>query len=223
MKKIFLVLALLAGCLSLDAKSDDDQKPLYISVQGGTAINVYENYFTIASSDRSMFTWQGAVAVGYDIIQGITLRLQLESGKNIGACNVLQTSGGGFYPYNFYNVNGFADVILDLKGRQRMEDAFRPKLVGGVGAAYTFGFTDSGHPWQVVEKDNLAFGFRLGGIAEYNLNSSMAIFAEFTGEFFSDGYNGLQPSKKDKEQFTGYPGLPLDVRGLLSVGMLYRF
>ena len=216
-------MALLAGCASLGARTGDDRSPWYVSLQGGPMLNLYENYFTIASSDRSMFTWQGAVSVGYDIIPGICLRLQLESGKDIGACNVLQTSGDGFYPYNFYNVNTFADVILDLKGRQRMEDAFRPKLVGGVGAAYTFGFTDSGHPWQVVEKDNLAFGFRLGGIAEYDFDNGLGIFAELTGEAFTDGYNGLQPSKKDKEQFTGYPGLPLDLRGLFSIGLLYRF
>jgi hypothetical protein len=232
MKKVFLLVwALLAGGVLLGAnRSDDKDRPWYVSLSGGPMLNVYENYFTYGDNGKSLFSWQGALSVGYNFTQALGARLQVEGGQNLGACNTMETSARGFYPYNFYNVNVFADAVLDLLGLRYRDAAFRPKLLAGIGMGNTFGFNvpdgSLTHPWQwksLVKKSNMAFGFRAGAMAEYNFNSRLGIFAELLAEAYTDNYNGLQPTNEDKTQFKGYPGFPLDLRGLFMFGLLFRF
>lgn len=224
-KLILVVLTLLAGGMVLraDNLSSDRKSSFFVSLSGGPMLNIYENYFTYSENGKSLTSYQVALSLEYDYSRAVGFRFQTEFGKNVGACNVMETSEGGFYPYNFHNITGFGDVILDLAGLAQSDSPFSIKLFAGAGAAYTFNFTDSGHPWQIVNDKNWAFGFRFGAIAEYNLPFGLGVFAELYPEFYTDGYNGLEPSNEDMKRFDGYPGFPLDIRGLFTFGVLYRF
>ena len=230
MKKLFLLgMALLSG-LSLAVAQPADSAPshaksFYISLQGGPVLDIYENAFSYRENGRNLelIKYQGSLALGYDFSDSFGLRLSGAYGSDAGACNVRQTSGGGFYPYTFRHVTGFLDGIINLNGLAGNITYFRPKLYAGLGGAHTFGFTDPGHPWQRVTPKNNAFGFRLGFIAEYTFKSGFGIFADLCGEGWTDNYNGLKPSKEDQKDYEGYAGFPLDLRGLFGAGIVYHF
>ena len=225
MKKFFLVaMGLVAGTMLLYAGNHSEKKSGFtVSLGAGPMVNIYENYFSYKGSGKSLVTPQIALSVQYDYSRVIGFRLQAEYGNNAAACNVVQTSGGGFYPYQFKNIAGFGDIILDLVGLSRGTSPFRAKLFAGAGGAYTFNFTNSGHPWQKVSDKNTAFGFRMGAIFEYAFPFGLGIFADVYPEFFTDRYNGLEPTDEDFKQTDGYPGFPLDIRGLVMFGVSYRF
>lgn len=194
-------------------------------VQGTTALDIYENAFSYRENGQlaDLFTFQGALGVGYDFSEAFALRTLVAFGNDAGAANTRETSGGGFYPYSFKHVNLFLDAVLNLSGLNGKATAFRPKVYTGVGGAVTFGFTDAHHPWQQITPKNKAFGFRAGFIAEYTLESGLGFFADFCGEAYTDMYNGLMPSAEDQQQYEGYGGFPFDVRGLISLGLVYYF
>lgn len=195
------------------------------SVSGGPALGLYENAFSYRDQGRTMdlLNLGGALAVGYDFSESFGLRLQAAFGKDAGACNTRETSAHGFYPYSFNHVNAFADAILNLNGLSDRATSFRSKVYAGLGGAYTFGFTDSGHPWQKVNDKNTVFGIRGGFIEEYSFRSGLGFFIDICGEAYTDMYNGLMPSEEDQKQFEGYGGFPLDLRGIVSFGIIYRF
>ena len=228
-KTVCIGAALLLGAATLCAQNSEPApshaRRVFVSLQGGTALDVFENAFTYRENGKTLklFTLQGAASAGYDFNDSYGLRLQAAFGNDAGACNVRETSGGGFYPYSFRHVTAFADVLLNLNGLAGKVTAFRPKLYVGVGGAYTFGFTDAKHPWQQVTKKNFVPGFRAGFIAEYDLPSGFGFFADLGGEAFQDMYNGLMPSKEDQKKYEGYPGFPMDLRGMLSLGIIYHF
>lgn len=227
---ICIVCALCLGATVMSAQEERQTPPshakrVYIALQGGPALNIYENAFSYEDNGRAMdlFTFQGALAVGYDFSEVFGLRLQGAFGKDAGACNVRETAGGGFYPYSFRHVNLFADAVLNLAGFGGRSTAFRPKLYAGLGAAHTFGFTDAKHPWQKVVGRNTVFGARGGFIAEYTFNSGIGLYADLCGEAYNDMYNGLMPSEEDQKRYEGYAGFPLDLRGIVSLGVVYHF
>ena len=74
-----------------------------------------------------------------------------------------------------------------------------------------------------MSNENTAFGFRGGFIGLYNISNSFGIFADLCGEAYSGNFNGLQPSEADQAQVEGYAGFPLDLRGIVSLGVLFRF
>ena len=41
-------------------------------------------------------------------------------------------------------------------------------------------------------------------------------------EAYRDNYNGLQPTEHDQTAYTGYAGFPLDLRPMLSLGVIFR-
>lgn len=225
--------ALVLGAASLWASGDrkvSDDAPshagtIYISLQGGPVFNLYENAFSYRDNGRlaELFTPQGALSFGIDFSDVFGIRIMAEGGSDAGACNVRETSGGGFWPYRFYNADVFADAVLNLSGLAGRITRFRPKVYAGLGAAHTFAFTDSGHPWQKVSGSNTVPGFRGGFIAEFTGNSGFGVFLDLCGEAFSDMYNGLMPSAEDQKNYEGYGGFPLDLRCILSVGLVYHF
>jgi len=221
--------ALMVGVVSLSAQpaepAPSHARSIFVSLQGGTALDIYENAFSYRENGQllKLFTFEGAVSVGYDFNDSYGIRLQGAFGNDAGACNTRQTAARGFYPYSFRHVTAFADVLINLNGLSGRVTAFRPKLYAGVGGAYTFGFTDSKHPWQKVTPKNIVPGFRGGFITEYDFPSGFGFFADLGGEAFHDMYNGLRPTKEDQEAYEGYAGFPLDLRGRLSLGIIYHF
>ena len=161
---------------------------------------------------------------GYDVNEVFGVRLSASYARNAGACNTRNTSAHGFYPYTFSSVNVFADAILDMHGLSDMATFFRIKLYGGLGLGHTFHMTESNHPWQEVTDPNTVFGFRFGGIVEYNFTDHIGIYGDLCLEAYTDQYNGLMPGAKEQaNDFEGYGGFPLDLRIPLSFGILYRF
>lgn len=198
----------------------------YAGLQAGPVLNIYENYFSYGENGKAMglFTCQAGFVGGYDVNDIFGLRLCAAYAKNAAACNTKNTSAHGFYPYTFNSVNVFADAILDLYGLSDLATFFRIKLYSGLGLGHSFNMSDSQHPWQKVSDPNTVFGFRFGGIVEYNINDHIGIFGDLCGEAYTDKYNGLMPSKEEQiSDYEGYGGFPLDLRGLVSFGVLYRF
>lgn len=228
MKRFLSLGVTILASVTLFAASPADSRTnkFYVALQGGPMLNVYENAFSYWDNHclQKLITLQGGVAVGYAFTDVFSLRLSASYAKNAGACNVRETSGNGFYPYTFHSVNTFADAVLDLNGLAGKLSAFRPLLYGGLGCAYSFDFTDPKHPWQKLETPDTSFGFRFGFIAEYGFSKHFGIYADLCGEGYTDLYNGLAPSRKEQqENFEGYGGFPLDLRGLASLGLIFWF
>lgn len=224
MRKLFLITAVaVLGVFSLSAQPIDRlTHPLNVSIFGGGMVSFNENSFTYRDNNHTLGLLgpQGGIAVGYDITQTAGARLSVSYGWNSGACNVLQTAARGFYPYRFSSVNVFADMLVKIV---TTENGFSPMVYGGVGLGHSFGFTDSGHPWQDVSPRNNAFGFRFGAIAQFAVASNVSLFIDLCGEAYTDTYNGLRPTAQDQADVDGYAGFPFDLRALLSFGCTYHF
>ena len=197
----------------------------YIGLQAGPMLNLYENTFSYKDNGKTLdlITFQGGIVTGYDFNEIFGLRLSASYAKNASACNVRQTSGGGFYPFTFSSFNVFADAVLNLTGLAKRVSPFSVSLYGGLGLGHTFHMSDAHHPWQVPNDPNTAFGFRFGGVAEYSFSPHFGIFADLCGEAYTDNYNGLKPTREEQADYEGYGGFPLDLRGLVSFGLKYRF
>ena len=198
----------------------------YLGAQLGPMLNIYENHFSYKENGKGwgLVTYQAGIVGGYDVNDIFGLRLSVSYAKNAGACNTRDTAAHGFYPYTFSSINAFADAILDMHGLSDLSTFFRIKLYGGIGLGHSFHMTDSTHPWQKVTEPNTVFGFRFGAIFEYNITDHLGVYGDLCGEAYTDKYNGLMPGKDEQEQnIEGYGGFPLDLRGLVSVGVLYRF
>ncbi len=228
MKKITSIFAiLLFGAVSLSAQNAfvGGHSAWTFALQGGPMYSISENHFSYREHGKGwgLFTLQGAAAIGYEFTEGLGVRVSVGYGNNASAANSHDT-GGGFYPYQFKSVNAFLDGTLDLNGNYAKERAFRPRLYAGIGLGHTFNFTDAKHPWQgaFITTRNNVFGFRGGFVAEYDFDDWFGIFADLCGEAYRDKYNGLQPTDQDQSFFKGYAGFPLDMRFILSFGVIFR-
>ena len=231
-KSAVLILALLCSVLSLRAQGG--YKTLvpyseYVSVQVGEMFSYGENAFTYIdnSAGSDLFHPVFAIAAGRGFGNVFEGRVSLSYGKNSGACNSLNTAARGFYPYTFRSLNLFGDVVL--KGiNQRFAtnrfSVFFPKIYVGVGVGYSFDFSDPRHPWQDVSENNFALGVRMGFIGEYDFSPHLGVYFDICAEGFTDLYNGLRPTEADQDLYEeGYAGFPMDVRGMVSFGVTYRF
>ncbi len=223
-----VTLAIMMSCALASAQpvKHSHEGRFYLGVQQGPMLNIYENYFSYRENGKTwgLITYQAGLVGGYDINDIFGLRISASYAKNAGACNTRETSAHGFYPYTFSSVNVFADAMLDIHGLADMLTFFRIKLYGGLGVGHSFHMTDPNHPWQEVNDPNTVFGFRLGGIFEYNITDHIGIYGDICGEAYTDKYNGLLPSAEEQaNNYAGYGGFPLDLRGLISIGILYRF
>lgn len=227
-----LVLSLVPG---ISARGQETagrpEYPWHASINVGMVGNVYENVGSYFRHNKAydLVTGSLSVSAGYDFTEAFSVRLSLASDKNAGACNSLQ-SGGGFYPYVFSSLNVFADALYNVSRRR---GHFVPKFYLGLGFAHTFNFRkerDWSHDWEsahgelpFVQTSNVVFGFRGGFLGEFLLSQEVGILVDVCGEFFTDRYDGLQPTSTDQESFAGYGGFPLDARGIVSLGIAYHF
>ena len=232
MKRIITSLAVLALCASglfAQDKPAKLEKPFYLGIQGGPMFSLNENAWTYRENGntKGLFTWQGSFVAGYDLNWKTGFRLTANYGKDVSGNNVLENNYGElhpYYPYDFKNISVFLDVTHNISNNP--ESSFVPKVYAGIGLGHTYGFNYSapGHPQNVyMTENNNVFGFRFGFIAEYMLSETIGIYADLCGEAYTDKFNGLQPSKDDKRVAKGYPGFPLDLRGLCSLGIAFHF
>jgi opacity protein-like surface antigen len=229
MKQLFgVTLAILLSWAAVSAQpvKFSHERRFYAGVQMGPMLNINENHFSYRENGKALglITYQAGLVGGYDFNDIFGLRLSASYAKNASACNTRDTAAHGFYPYTFSSVNVFMDAILDLHGLSDLATPLRIKLYGGMGLGHSFNMSDSKHPWQDVSDPNTVFGFRFGGIVEYNFTQHFGLFADLCGEAYTDKYNGLMPSPEEQaSSYEGYGGFPLDLRGLVSIGALYRF
>lgn len=228
MRKIAVLLAtLLVGASSLSAQSPFDYSGRWnVSLSGGMMATVSENTFGYFEHGRGkeIFDLTGAIAIGYDFTGILGMRVQASYGRNASGCNIYQTGDGKtIYPYRFQDVAVFADAILNFNALADNYLPFSPKLYGGLGGAYTFGFTDAKHPKLNPVPQNIVIGFRAGVIAEWDFLSGLGIFADLGLEAFDDWYNGIRPTEADHGVVKGYAGFPLDLAAKLQLGVIYHF
>ena len=237
MKKFITVCAaLLIGASALFAQSPYDHSSQWnVSVTGGGLFSGSENYFSYKENGRfyDLINWQGAISVGYDFSNIFGTRLWVGYGKNAGAGNVRQTAAHGFYPYTFKSVSTFADATLSILGLAEEVGPLTPKFYAGIGLGYSWDMTRSKrnnnafnndiHPWQNITNNNLAFGFRLGAMLEYDFGNNLGILVDMNAEAYIDNFSGLRPFEDDIDEREGYAGFPLDLRAYASIGLIYHF
>jgi len=248
MRKLFTVsAALILGASLLCAQEAGTYNPAgrwYVSVQGGPMYQSNENSFSYRYNNQGgkLVSYDAAVSVGYNFNETFGIRASVDYGLNRGACNTVNTSAHGFYPYDFKSIGGFVDLTIDFNGLNAVERAFAPKIYGGIGMGHSFGFTkpegygsqrtvawqkeEKFHPWQHVYESNNAFAFRFGAICEYNFSFGLGLFADACLEAYTDRFNGLQPFEEDNAATgngKGIAGFPFDLRFPLRLGVVYRF
>lgn len=182
----------------------------YISAQIGPQFLPAENidsYWKFGKGWKIFSPFAG-MSLGCNINDVWDLRLAGNYGYHVGACNPY----GEFFPYNFKVVSAFLDASVNCYAMGENYDPNTFKLYMGLGAGYTFGFSEVDHPYQVVQGPNLVPGFRFGGIWEFDTPGGFGWFIDLGLEFFGDWYNGLEPIK-----------FPIDVNMKLSFGILYHF
>ena len=230
MKKIVMIFAILMGgiaTLSAQNAFVGGHRAWTFSLQGGPMYSINENRFTYPEHGHGgdLWTLQGGLAIGYEFTESLGIRVSAGYGKNVSACNSRQTDGG-FYPYQFKSLNAFVDGTIDLTRNYSKPWSFHPVLYAGIGLGHTYDFTGdyTRHPWQsqYMTLNNTVFGFRAGFIAEYDFTDWFVVYADLCGEAYRDDYNGLQPTKEDQSYFKGYAGFPLDLRAMLSFGVIFR-
>lgn len=182
----------------------------YFSLQGGPAMLATEHIDSYSKNGRGWdaLSWQGALCFGYYFSDACDLRISGTYGYNADACAPYKD----FYPYHFHAAHLFADIMLNLTALAEYNIPFNPKLYLGVGGAYTFGFTEVNHPYEVLYYPNLTPAVRLGSIFEFNSRSGWGWFLDLGAEAFTDWYNG-----QETEAF------PLDIAYKVSLGIVYHF
>ena len=218
MRKIALVVAALLMTM-VSVAAGPRLKPIspyqyghrwYFSLQGGPMVSVGEFSSAFAENNHpwDILSWHGALSIGYNFNDAWDIRFSGSYSHNSGALNPY----AGFYPYHFKAAHFFTDAIINPNGLAELNIPFSPKFDLGLGAAYTFGFTETDHPFQVLSPRNIVPGVRLGGIAEWDSPSGFGWFIDLGAEGFMDRYNGQEPD-----------GFPLDLEFKLSFGIIYHF
>ena len=243
MRKLLIIAALMVvGPFFASAQKAATYDPAgrwYLSVQGGPMYQRNENSFTYEYFKKpgKLITYQVAASIGYDFTSSFGLRGTVEYGQNRSAANYWETAAKGVYAYEFKNISAFVDGVLNFNGLNVTQRGFAPKVYAGLGYAHTFNFVkpdDFGtpysqtwqgpfHPWQDICEKNHVFGFRVGGIFEYDFLNGLGLFADIAGEAYTDWFNGLEPDEIDHTQGTGYAGFPFDLRVNIMFGITYRF
>ena len=125
----------------------------YFSFQAGPVLSATEYMDSFAKNGKwfDSISWHGALAFGYNFTDAWDLRISGIYGYNAGALSPYQ----GFYPYRFHSAQLFADMILNYNALAEYNVPFNFKTYIGLGGAYTFGFTNFLHPYQVLDSPNL--------------------------------------------------------------------
>lgn len=182
----------------------------YFSLQAGPMVSVgeYSSSFAQNGHGWDIFSWHGALSIGYNFNDAWDLRISGSYSYNPGALNPY----GGFSPYHFQAAHLFFDAIVSPNGLAEYYKSFNPKFYLGLGAAYTHQFTEVNHPFQTLTSPNIVPGVRVGGIAEFDGKSGFGWFIDLGVEGFWDTYNGQEPE-----------GFILDLEFKLSLGIIYHF
>ena len=219
--KITLLWIFLLCTLSAQAytTSDNDsidkrQDPYYLQLFLGVNKSANEN---LPFSEFSSYPWSfGAFfALGREFspLWGwrAALRINRNKSRNVQECESPDT-------YAWNNVALFGDMTFDVSDafrRARREKAprFNMKAFAGIGAAYTWNFTNIplSYTHEYSRKSKLLPALRAGLTASYRVSHRWRIGAELSQTLFEDHFNGVAYD------------FPIDGRTNLKVGLTYLF
>lgn len=224
-KNIIATLALILGSFAVAnaqeteiAEAIAQVKPLFVTVYGGPTFSINENgavAFDKGKATDLIDFVQGGISAGYYFSNRYGARLSFEYSENSSIANSQQTSAHGYYPYSFKSGAVFADYIINGGNVDKIKK-FNWRLYAGIGAAYSFDRTDSGHPWQEAKltDNNLCFAFRYGLMLEYNFCEAFGIYVDGNHEWFTDNFNGMSPKEG---------GFPYDMKLNANFGIAIHF
>ena len=225
MRKLLTFLAaLVAGTTALFAQLTPYEygHRWYIAVQGGAVY--FNSDYSYLLKNRGMildqFSLVGSAALGYNINDGHEIRLMGSYSKKTSVCEPFIDEAIEYdvneeppiYPYTFRSVLVYIDHVLNYNGLAEYNIAFNPKTYFGLGAAYTFDFSDPGHPEVWLYERNLVPAVHFGAILEYDFPSGFGLYADLGVALFWDRYNGFDRV-----------GFPMDLEVGPRVGMIYHF
>lgn len=225
MKKVLTVFVL-ALCLGPLAQAQSD-KGFTLALGGGGLVSLNENSFSYSEFGHpfGLLAPQGTFWVSYNFNRNFGLRLSASYGGNSSAKNTRETAGHSFYPYAFNSVNGFLDVMFDVRNKNSKTKWIVPNLYLGAGVGHSFGMhdTNDNYHWQHPTDPNTCFGMRAGIMLGFPLGKAIDLYVDGCVEAYTDAYNGLMPGPEEIEAAKpGYPGFPFDLRCPLSVGVRWR-
>ena len=162
-KLLAICAALILGASVLSAQEFNPTGRWYVSLQGGPMYQSSENTFAYRweGYGSKLLTYTAAVAAGYNFNETWGLRGSVSFGQNRGAGNYKQ-SHDRFYPYDFKNISGFCDLVLDFNGLNAVE----PCRLYLIGALHKMGVGI--HP-QALAVKHLAVGALATADEEYKV------------------------------------------------------
>lgn len=184
----------------------------YVSLQGGPAYFNGDWSFVYREKQGEWMTPVTpafGISAGYSVANGHELRLTASGGKKMATCISYDYE---LYPYTFHSVSLLADYVLAFMSLEENFAPFSPKLYAGVGAAYTYNFTDPDHPERKVHDSNWAGCANFGTILEYNFRFGLGLFTDIGLLFMGDPYDGQ-----------GWHNFMLDMEVGWNIGIVYHF
>lgn len=201
-----------AGNDSIEGRGSID--PLYFQLYAGINKSANEN---LPWTEFSGYPWSVGVFAGmgkeWTPLWGwrAAFRYNHNKSRNVRECESPDTWG-------WDNLALFGDVTFDvtdmfLTKKTESYSRWNVKAFAGVGAAYTFGYSNTPlsyiHPYNRNSK--VLPAFRVGATATYRLSANWRIGAELSQSLFRDNFNGVTAEA------------PLDGRTNLKIGMTYLF
>lgn len=195
---------------SIDRNRDSYYLQLYVGINKSANENLPFSEFS-----RYPWSWGTFFAVGREFspLWGwrTALRFNHNKSRNVKVCESNDV-------YSWNNIALFGDITFDMSDAFRipqkdMIPKFNMKAFAGIGAAYTWSFTDIplSYTHEYSRKSRLLPAFRLGLSAFYKVSEHWRIGAEISQTLFEDHFNGVAYD------------IPIDGRTNLKVGITYLF
>lgn len=226
MRKCFLLIAaLLCFCVSTFAQRNpltpyEFGQRWYFAFQGGPLYFNSDYCSRLSKEGRyiELFTIGTGVAVGYNFDAAHAIRLMGKYARKTGVCEefVFANASPGddpipAYTYKFRSVQLFADYVVNFNALAEYNMPFSAKSYVGLGAGFTYDFTDPKHPEVWLTDPNLVPALNFGFLVEYDFRDSFGFYFDLGVAFYTDRYNG-------RERI----GFPLDMDVYAQLGLIYH-
>ena len=218
MKKLILWSFVLCSLnMQATTTSDNDsiysnKDPYYLQLFAGINKSANEN-LPFSEFSQYPWSWGAFFAVGREFTPlwgwRAALRFNRNKSRNVEVCESEDV-------YSWNNLALFGDITFDVsdvfrKSRKNHVPKFNLKAFAGIGAAYTWNFTDVplSYTHKYSRKSRLLPGLRVGFTASYKVSERWRIGAEISQTLFEDHFNGVAYST------------PMDGRTNLKLGVTY--
>lgn len=224
-KCVLLAAALLLSAVSLFAQ----KSPLtpyeyghrwYFMFQGGPLYfnsDYCSNMWAEGRVDE-LLTFSTGLALGYNFDDANAIQVMANYARKTGVCEPFEsdlfnstTETIPTYTYKFRSVQCFVDYVINFNALAEYFMSFSAKCYAGLGAAYTFDFTEPEHPEVWVTDPNLVPALNFGFIVEYDFKDGFGFFLDLGLAFYTDRYNGREPIS-----------FPLEMDDSVQIGLIYH-